>query len=48
MELKDFIKSFIWKSAEQLKNLRNYMQDFITYLARVIVAGNLLDLARGR
>ena len=41
MELQDFIKMFVWKSAEQLRNLRNYIYNFITYLIKVIAIGNL-------
>ena len=47
MELKDFIKAFVWKSVEQLGNLYDYMYDFTTYSAKAVTAGNLLDLERG-
>ena len=48
MELKDFVKVFVRKSVKQLGNLRDYMYDFTTYSAKVVAAGNLSDLERGR
>ena len=48
MELKDFIKMFVQKSAEQPGSLRDYIHDFTTYLARVVAIGNLTEQERGR
>jgi len=48
MELRDFIKTFVQKSVEQLGSLRDYMHNFTTYLARAIAIGNLLNLERGQ
>ena len=47
IEIRDFIEAYIWISAEQLGDLRYYVRDFTTILAKAIVAGNLLDLERG-
>jgi len=48
MESRDFIKTFIQKPAEQLGSLRDYIHNFTTYSAKAVVAGNLLNLERGR
>jgi len=48
MELRDFIETFIRKSVEQPKNLRDYVHDFTTYSARAVAINNLSDLKRGR
>ena len=41
METRDFVEAFVWKSAEQPGELRHYVQDFTTILAKVVAAGNL-------
>ena len=43
MELKDFIETFVWKSAEQLESLHDYVYNFTTYLVKVVAAGNLIE-----
>ena len=47
MELRDFIKTFIQKLAEQLGNLRDYIYNFTTYLAKAIAIGNLTKQKQG-
>ena len=41
MELRDFIKTFVRKSAEQPGNLRDYVHDFTTYSAKAVAIKNL-------
>jgi len=43
MELRDFIKMFVWKSVKQLGSLRNYIYNFTTYLAKVVAIGNFTE-----
>ena len=43
MELKDFIKAYIQKLIEQLGSLRDYIYDFINFLAKAVSVENLLD-----
>jgi len=41
MEIRDFVEAFIRKSTEQPGELRYYIHDFTTILARAVAAGNL-------
>ena len=43
MEIRDFVEAFVRKSAEQPGNLRHYVQDFTTILAKAVAAGNLTE-----
>ena len=43
METRDFVEAFIQISAEQLGDLRHYVQDFTTISAKVVAAGNLTE-----
>jgi hypothetical protein len=47
METRDFVEAFVRKSAEQLGNLRYYVQDFTTILAKVVAIGNLTEQEKG-
>ena len=47
MELRDFVEAFVWKSAEQLGELRHYVQDFTTILGKVVAVGNLTEQEKG-
>ena len=41
MEIRDFVEAFVRKSTEQLGDLRYYMHDFTTILAKAVAVGNL-------
>ena len=41
METRDFMEAFIRKLAEQPGNLRYYIQDFTSILAKVVAVGHL-------
>jgi hypothetical protein len=43
METRDFVEAFVRKLAEQLGNLRYYIQDFTSILAKVVAVGNLTE-----
>ena len=43
MESRDFIETFIWKSAEQPGSLCYYVHDFTIYSAKAVTAGNLTE-----
>jgi len=47
MEIRDFVEAFIQKSAEQLGELRHYVYDFTTILARAVAVGNLTKQEKG-
>ena len=47
IEIRDFMEAFIWKSTEQLGELRHYIHDFTTILARAVAAGNLTKQKKG-
>ena len=47
METRDFVEAFVRKSAEQLGDLRHYVQDFTTILAKAVAAGNLTEQEKG-
>jgi len=47
MEIRDFVEAFIRKSAEQPGELRHYIYDFTTILARAVAAGNLTKQEKG-
>ena len=47
MEIRDFVEAFVRKSAEQLGELRHYVQDFTTILVRTVAAGNLTEQEKG-
>ena len=47
METRDFVEAFVWKSAEQLGELRYYVHDFTTILARAVAVGNLTKQEKG-
>ena len=41
METRDFIEAFVRKLAEQLGDLRHYIHNFTTILAKAVAVGNL-------
>ena len=41
METRDFIEAFVRTSAEQPGDLRHYVHDFTTILAKAVAIGNL-------
>jgi hypothetical protein len=47
IEIRDFIEAFVRKSAEQPGDLRHYVQDFTTILAKAVAAGNLTEQEKG-
>jgi len=47
MEIWDFVEAFVWKSAEQLGELRYYVQDFTTISDKAVAAGNLTEQDKG-
>ena len=47
METRDFIEAFVRKSAEQPGDLRHYVYDFTTILAKAVAAGNLTEQEKG-
>ena len=47
METRDFVEAFIQISAEQLGDLRHYVQDFTTISAKAVAAGNLTEQEKG-
>ena len=47
METRDFVEAFVRKSAEQPGDLRYYVQDFTTILAKAVAAGNLSKQEKG-
>ena len=48
MELRDFIKVYIWKSAKQPGSLQDYIRNFTNFLVKVVSAKNLSDYKRRR
>ena len=47
METRDFVEAFVQKSAEQPGDLRHYMQDFTSILAKAVAVGNLTEQEKG-
>jgi hypothetical protein len=47
METRDFVEAFVRKSAEQPGDLRHYMQDFTSILAKAVAVGNLTEQEKG-
>ena len=47
METRDFVEAFVQMSAEQLGDLRHYMQDFTTISAKAVAVGNLTKQEKG-
>ena len=47
MELRDFMEAFVQKSADQPGELRHYVQDFTTILAKAVAVGNLTEQEKG-
>jgi hypothetical protein len=47
METRDFIEAFVRKSAEQPGDLRHYVHDFTTILAKAVAVGNLTKQEKG-
>ena len=47
MEIRDFVEAFVRKSTEQLDDVRHYMYDFTTILAKVVAVGNLTKQEKG-
>jgi hypothetical protein len=47
IEIRDFIEAFVRISTEQLGNLRHYVHDFTTILARMVAIGNLTKQEKG-
>ena len=47
IETRDFIEAFVRKLAEQLGNLRHYIHDFTTILAKAVAVGNLTKQEKG-
>ena len=43
METRDFMEAFVRISIEQPGDLRHYIQDFTTILAKAVAAGNLTE-----
>ena len=48
IETRDFIEAFVRISAEQLGDLRHYVQDFTTISAKAVAVGNLTKQEKGR
>jgi hypothetical protein len=48
MEIRDFIEAFVRISTEQPGNLRHYVHNFTTILARAVAVGNLTKREKGR
>ena len=47
MELRGFVEAFVRKSAEQPGELRYYLQDFTTILAKAVAIGHLTKQEKG-
>jgi hypothetical protein len=47
METRDFIEAFVRISTEQPGDLRHYVHDFTTILAKAVAAGNLTKQEKG-
>ena len=47
IETRDFMEAFVQKLAEQPGNLRHYLQDFTTILAKAVAVGNLTKQEKG-
>ena len=47
IESGDFVEAFVRKSTEQLGELRYYVQDFTTILAKAVAVGNLTEQEKG-
>ena len=47
METRDFVEAFVQISAEQPGDLRYYVHDFTTILAKAVAVGNLTEQEKG-
>jgi hypothetical protein len=47
IETRDFMEAFVRISTEQPGDLRHYVQDFTTILAKAVAAGNLTEQEKG-